>query len=757
FKMSLNKIKYDELEELRRKNEVLMNLLNKLISFDKKRVFLYPVNVQLVPDYLNIIKEPMDFTTMKHKIQNYKYRGFQEFEKDFFLIINNCYTYNDKSTIYHKIAENVENYYKKITPKIYRKYLNIHLLYHSEDKDVLNNTLYDPNINEDKKTPVKEIKKNLRPKKKGKVGRPSKRSISFKNEHADMNQPANVNKKKKSNIKNLAKTNLHMQGNNHFDDDAYGSVNAIALNDMHGYNNDAYASLENMLEQENFSTILDTIEDSNNISKYIFHRLIRVLSDNKNSDAPLCNYVNMSKSLRKIFLGEPISSKEKNKIYSPACSSGNYSQLPPNTTKRDIIDIANVSDVNESAIVKTKKRKLSNAEEQDNYTGPTSQSNAQNNTDTRSDTSIEREARSADCKSPPSEPDSNKNNNAEELNNASVERDECHDNPPAETLNDDSAEEVKPPDKKNEPENDFVTYNTEKKELTIKLLNYKESVKKFIGESNLPTFINIFPNIHNILDNADSKNLYYASFNDVRVFGLDVADFGEINQQISYNKNYLLGVGRYHIKNVLTLDNNLLNIMFNEENKSHLCEQIKSYLSSEKNKGQRSSALGQHSESEKTKQSATNTNKCVQASENKTEDTSHFEMGSGQENPVTENVQHASSSHLHSNNKDHSSQTKNKIPTGSTFEKRENRAKPPDNSYLMYNDPHFKDNSNYSSDQVSSESSDIDNLDMRNFLDTYNSYNKKFIRRKQIYRIVKNKIKKLFKKDATKEGYVVTE
>ncbi|ANQ09902.1 Uncharacterized protein PCOAH_00047510 [Plasmodium coatneyi] len=751
--MSLNKIKYDELEELRRKNEIMMNLLNKLITFDKKRVFLYPVNVQFVPDYLNIIKEPMDFTTMKQKIQNYKYRAFQEFEKDAFLIINNCYTYNDKSTIYHRMAENLENYYKKVAPKIYRKYLNIHLLYHSEDKDVLNNTLYDPNIYEGKKTSVKEFKKNLRPKKHGKVGRPSKLSLSLKNEHPDMSQPVNVNKKKKkSNSKKLAKTNLHMQGKKHFYDNAYGSFKGIAPNYMYGYNNKAYASLENMLEKENFSTILDTIQNSNYKSKDIFGMLIKVLSDNKSRYSPLCNYVNISQSLRKVFFGVPTSSKNKNKNYSPACSSESYAELSPNSRKRNIIDKVDVSDVNESANVNTKKRKHSNEEEQDNYTGPTSHSSAENETDAKTDISIDREASCGDCESPPCQPDSNENNSTDDLNSDSLKTGECQDESFADTLNNHSAEEVKPPDKENELEKDFVTYNIEKKELTMKLLNYKESVKKFIGESNLPTFINIFPNIYNILDNADSKNLYYSSFNDLRVFGLDVADFGEFNQKISYNKNYLLGVGRYHIKNVLTLDKNLTNIMLNQGNKSHFCEQIKSYLSNGKNEDQKSRASRQHSESENTKQSSTNTEECFQRSENQTEDTSHFEMGSGGGNPVMQNDDDASSSHLQSDNDDHSSETENETPTDSTLGKGENTNTPLDNSHVMFSDTDFNNNWNYSSDQFSSESSDIDNLDMRNFLDTYNSYSKKFVRRQQIYRILKNRVKKLLKKNATHQA-----
>ncbi|SBS89083.1 bromodomain protein, putative, partial [Plasmodium malariae] len=229
--MSINKIKYDELEELRRKNEVLTNLLNKLIAFDKKRIFLYPVNVQYVPDYLNIIKEPMDFTTMKQKIQNFKYNSFQQFENDFFLIINNCYTYNDRSTIYHKIAENVENYYNKISIKMHRKYLNIHLLYHNEDKNIVNNAILNTDISDGKKGTIKENKRNVKIKKHGKVGRPCKVNVDVKNNFND-NTDISINslnkKKKKSNNKILEKSNVKVPNISRCNE--FGSFNNLINN-----------------------------------------------------------------------------------------------------------------------------------------------------------------------------------------------------------------------------------------------------------------------------------------------------------------------------------------------------------------------------------------------------------------------------------------------------------------------------------------------------------------------------------------------
>jgi hypothetical protein len=43
-------------------------------------LFLYPVDAEEVPDYLNIIQHPMDFTTMRRKLDDYQYLAIEDFE-----------------------------------------------------------------------------------------------------------------------------------------------------------------------------------------------------------------------------------------------------------------------------------------------------------------------------------------------------------------------------------------------------------------------------------------------------------------------------------------------------------------------------------------------------------------------------------------------------------------------------------------------------------------------------------------------------
>lgn len=42
-------------------------------SSDKSSFFLYPVNRQEVPDYYDVIKEPMDWSTIEQKIERQEY------------------------------------------------------------------------------------------------------------------------------------------------------------------------------------------------------------------------------------------------------------------------------------------------------------------------------------------------------------------------------------------------------------------------------------------------------------------------------------------------------------------------------------------------------------------------------------------------------------------------------------------------------------------------------------------------------------
>lgn len=57
-----------------------------------------------VPDYLEFISQPMDFATMRSKLEGHVYCSISDLEKDFDLVISNCLKYNSKDTMFHKAA-----------------------------------------------------------------------------------------------------------------------------------------------------------------------------------------------------------------------------------------------------------------------------------------------------------------------------------------------------------------------------------------------------------------------------------------------------------------------------------------------------------------------------------------------------------------------------------------------------------------------------------------------------------------------------
>ncbi|XP_076304104.1 peregrin-like isoform X2 [Tachypleus tridentatus] len=84
---------------------MLNEILDQLKAKDIASIFAEPVDVKEVPDYLDVIKHPMDFSTMSKKINDHQYSNFSDFEADFHLIINNCLMYNAKDTIFYKAAQ----------------------------------------------------------------------------------------------------------------------------------------------------------------------------------------------------------------------------------------------------------------------------------------------------------------------------------------------------------------------------------------------------------------------------------------------------------------------------------------------------------------------------------------------------------------------------------------------------------------------------------------------------------------------------
>ncbi|KAF2363130.1 Bromodomain [Trinorchestia longiramus] len=85
-----------ELEEatLRELRIFLRQICAKLSRNRQFFTFCEPVDVEEVPDYLNIIAEPMDLETMMSKVDRHEYTCAQDFLKDIELICHNALEYN---------------------------------------------------------------------------------------------------------------------------------------------------------------------------------------------------------------------------------------------------------------------------------------------------------------------------------------------------------------------------------------------------------------------------------------------------------------------------------------------------------------------------------------------------------------------------------------------------------------------------------------------------------------------------------------
>lgn len=78
----------------------LANILEIIVDTLKDRIevsylFLKPVSKKEAPDYLKIIKHPMDLSTIKEKVRKLEYKSREEFRHDVWQITYNAHKYND--------------------------------------------------------------------------------------------------------------------------------------------------------------------------------------------------------------------------------------------------------------------------------------------------------------------------------------------------------------------------------------------------------------------------------------------------------------------------------------------------------------------------------------------------------------------------------------------------------------------------------------------------------------------------------------
>ncbi|KAL0579158.1 histone acetyltransferase [Marasmius crinis-equi] len=87
--------------------------LREMQNHNQAWPFLKAVSAEDVPDYLTFIKEPMDFGTMEHKLDNNQYTTVEDFVRDAHLVFDNCRLYNEEGSIYHKCANALEKFLRE--------------------------------------------------------------------------------------------------------------------------------------------------------------------------------------------------------------------------------------------------------------------------------------------------------------------------------------------------------------------------------------------------------------------------------------------------------------------------------------------------------------------------------------------------------------------------------------------------------------------------------------------------------------------
>ncbi|KZF22114.1 histone acetyltransferase GCN5 [Xylona heveae TC161] len=88
----------------------LLHLLNNMQNQGFAWPFTQPVNKDEVVDYYDVIKEPMDLSTMEEKHEKDMYPTPEDFIRDAKLIFDNCRRYNNEHTPYAKSANKLEKY-----------------------------------------------------------------------------------------------------------------------------------------------------------------------------------------------------------------------------------------------------------------------------------------------------------------------------------------------------------------------------------------------------------------------------------------------------------------------------------------------------------------------------------------------------------------------------------------------------------------------------------------------------------------------
>ncbi|CAA0834920.1 DNA-binding bromodomain-containing protein [Striga hermonthica] len=93
--------------------KLLIFVLDRLQKKDTYGVYSEPVDPNELPDYFDIIEQPMDFGTVRKKLDSGAYKNLEELEADVLLICSNAMQYNSSDTVYYRQARTIQELAKR--------------------------------------------------------------------------------------------------------------------------------------------------------------------------------------------------------------------------------------------------------------------------------------------------------------------------------------------------------------------------------------------------------------------------------------------------------------------------------------------------------------------------------------------------------------------------------------------------------------------------------------------------------------------
>ena len=84
-------------------------------------IFAEPVNAEAfnLVDYHTIVKNPMDFSTIKNKLKSNQYANISEFMDDMELVFYNCRLYNGEQAGVGQMGKTVHEEYKRLKDQLF--------------------------------------------------------------------------------------------------------------------------------------------------------------------------------------------------------------------------------------------------------------------------------------------------------------------------------------------------------------------------------------------------------------------------------------------------------------------------------------------------------------------------------------------------------------------------------------------------------------------------------------------------------------